>query len=392
MPEPILAPIETDPDEIAAIGYESLEASIPGWDRSRADIMTKIVLSLARMVAEARDTAADVPLAILRYIGEWVAQLPPVDASLASTTATVVMADAAGYTLASGTRFEVKASGDESHVFVVRDEVTVLPTFMSTAVGGVELVAETAGAAATGLPITSVVVPVDALAFIATVTLTATTTGGEDAETEDEYTSRLIEEFRLITGTPILPDDFAVLARRVPGVGRSLALNLYNPAAPATPTERYVSVAVVDIMGEPVSASVKTAVSVYLESLREVNFVVPVIDATYTAIAVTTALITYAGFDEATIEAAVADALRVYLSPATAARPGNNEPSVEWIDIDTIRRDELTAVVNGVTGVNYLTSLTFAASGGALGTADVALNGAAALPRSGTIVVNASNP
>jgi uncharacterized phage protein gp47/JayE len=62
-----------------------------------------------------------------------------------------------------------------------------------------------------------------------TVTLDAPTAGGVDAESDADYLDRLHELLTLLAPRPILPNDFAVLARTVAGVGRATAIDLYNP-------------------------------------------------------------------------------------------------------------------------------------------------------------------
>ena len=54
--------------------------------------------------------------------------------------------------------------------------------------------------------------------------------GGTEDETSDDYLARLAEALTILAPRPILPNDFAVLARQVPGVGRATAIDLYQPA------------------------------------------------------------------------------------------------------------------------------------------------------------------
>jgi uncharacterized phage protein gp47/JayE len=359
MAEPITVPITTDPDTLADLAFDYLEANIPGWQRERADWSSQLIASCARLIAEARDTASDVPLAVLRYLGKWLVQLPAIEASYAATTATITTVDNAGYTIDAGTRFLVKTAGDDGVVFTVVSPVTILPGSTSTAVGGVDLLAAEPGAEGSGLSAGSDVIPVDSLAYLDTITLEAVTTGGEDAETDDAYIARLIEELALFTPTPILPDDFAVLARRIPGVGRSLALNLYNPSDGLYTHARTVTVVLTDTAGEPVSGGVKTTVADYLQALREVNWTVPVIDATYTTIDVTYTAVAYPGYDIAAVETAADAAVAAYFSPANRGVPRYNEADPNtWLNDPTVRYLEVAEVLNRTDGLDYLTAVT----------------------------------
>jgi hypothetical protein len=358
MAEPISVPIETDPDEIAAIGFDFIESLVPGWNRARGDAMSQHIAAVARMIAEGRETASDVPTTILRYLGRWVDELLPVDALPAQTTATVTALDNAGYAIPDGTRFVVRTSGDSGEIFVAVGTVTIPPLSTSTAAGEVVLVAEVEGAAGSGLPIDSDVEPVDALAWISSVVLTAVTTGGRDAETDEQYITRWIAHRRLAHISPTrAADSAAVLLALVPGIGRALALDGYNPATATYNNEKYVTVAVADVTGEPVSGTVKTQSQALLESLRLLNSVAPVIDPTYTTIDVSTAFGTHPGFDPDGVESAVISALTAYLSPAAWGTPTDADVT-SWAVKTHARYLELAAVIDRVEGVDEITALT----------------------------------
>jgi phage-related baseplate assembly protein len=135
-----------------------------------------------------------------------------------------------------------------------------------------------------------------------------------------------------------------------------------------TNQERAITVAVADADGLAVSSSIKQAVDAYLESLREVNFVVSVIDPTYTAISVTATLKAKAGVDPAAVDTAATAVLEDYLSPKT------------WPWRSTVRYNELISLLDRVDGVDYVVSITTPS-------ADVALSGVASLPTVGTLNV-----
>jgi hypothetical protein len=497
MAQPITAPIETDVQEIAEIGLEYLESVYPDWDRQRADPAFQQVMTTARLIAEARDTASDVPPAITRYQGRWLVGLPSVEASAAQATATATMVDDAGYTIPAGTPFEILTSGDTSQVFRTTATVVVPLGQTSTAVGELDLVAEEPGAASSGLADTLTIRPLDTLSFVLSTVLEGPTAGGADAETDDEYIARLIEEFELFTPRPILPRDFAVLARRVPGVHRALDLNLYDPAdvvtqqttlavtggtpssgsfginvsvpfvetystlipynatatqvrdallgmsnlhtgdvtttggpLPGTPVvvtwagalagqvvtaataantlnngaspalsitrtavsgygnERTITLALTDESGDPVGSPVRTEVEDLLEEMREVNFVVKTIDATYTPISVEWEGVADPGFDPQAAEDAGNAALALYLDPGTYGTPPGDVEAGAWRDEPIIRYGELYALLNSVEGIRYISSLKLGRVGDTLREQNVTLVGPAALPTAGTITGN----
>lgn len=361
MPEPITVPVETDPDELATIAFDFMESVVPGWNRSRGDQASQVIASCARIMAEGRDTASDVSPDILLYLGQWVDGLAAVLAIAAQTTATVTALDAAGYTVHDGDRFLIRTSGDSGEVFIASGDVAIPPGSTSTTAGGVLLVAETPGAAGSDLPADSDVEPVESLSWVASVALTAPTSGGIDAETTDEYLARWIALRELAHDSPTrAADSAALLLAVVPGIDRALALDGYDPVTGTYGNEKYVGTAVADAAGEPVAPLVKTAAQALLESKRLLNSVAPVIDATYTTIDVAVSFVAYPGFDVAGVETAVEGALASYLSPATWGTPINaSDP--EWLVKAAVRYLEVAAVVDRVEGLDEITALTLGA-------------------------------
>jgi hypothetical protein len=179
---------------------------------------------------------------------------------------------------------------------------------------------------------------------------------------------------------PILPNDFAVMAKQVPGVFRATAIDLYNPGPPpANNVPRCVTVVVVGEDGNPVSAAIKQQVDDLLQSEREVNFLVFVIDPTYTVINVDFTVHPYPDYDGPTIVDAAKQAVADYLSPANfGAAPYGETPL--WLSDNYVRYLEVAEVINRVEGLWYITALTVNG-----GTADVALPGPGPMPEAGAI-------
>ena len=254
----------------------------------------------------------------------------------------------------------------------------------TTAPSEVTIRAIDSGAAANGLPAGPVEL-IDALGFVTAIASTTVSAGGVDAETEAAYRDRLAEELRLSTPRPILPPDFAVLAKRIPGVHRAVAIDGYNPADATFNNERMVAVSGLDINGADVSPATRAEIDAYLQSEREINFVVNVIASTRTVVTVTTTVKAVAGADPVAVKAAVEAALTVYLDDATWA--GGAESPPEWRDERVVRYLEVAQVINAVAGVDRITT-----TGGLFdllvnaGRADITLAGVAALPTSGAHV------
>jgi hypothetical protein len=338
---------------------------------------TWLVEANAQLAGELMDVASAVPTSIFRYYGETILGLPPNEAQSATGTTTWTANDAAGYTIEAGTLVGIAAAGDELLPFEVQSDTVIAPG--TTTATGVIVVAVDAGANANGL--TTAPEVIDPLDWVASVALAGATAGGVDEESDADYLNRLHELLGLLAPRPILPNDFAVLARTVAGVGRSTAIDLYNPGPPVTTNvPRCVTVVVAGDDGNPAGAGVKANVDALLQSLREVNFLVFVIDPTYTAIAVTFTFTTYPAYSAATVEATAEAAVANYLSPANFGRPPYGDDPGVWIADTKVRYLEVAEVINRVEGVWYVASLTVNG-----GTVDVALPGPGPLPTPGAI-------
>lgn len=358
MPEPIGVALPTDPEELAALAFDSLEAAFPGWDRSRGDAMSQMVRAHARLCAAENETASEMSYEAKRWEAVWVDGLAVGLATPAQTTATVVAVDSAGYTVRDGMRFEVRTSGDTGVVFVAVGDIVIPPLSTSTADGEVVLIAETAGVAGSGLPDTSEVVPVDALAWIESVTLEEVTTGGTDGQTDDEHLAQWVALRSLANDTPILAADGAALIRALlPGVGRTLGLDNYDEADGLFNHEKTYRVAATDLTGNPLGSGLKADALALLQARREVGFDLGILDATYSTIDVAVSFTVHAGFDVDAAEEVVIAALTTYLDPLVWSTSANSDGD-EWRALAAVYFFEVIALVNGVEPVDRVTALT----------------------------------
>ena len=155
--------------------------------------------------------------------------------------------------------------------------------------------------------------------------------------------------------------------------------------------ERMITVFPTDSLGQPVSIPIRNELDAYLQSLREVTFVVWIADPTYTFIDVTFAAKAFPNYSIASVEAAAEQAVADYLDPANWGVPTVQNISVidtavpNWINQPVLRYLELTTVINNVPGIDYVSSLTFGRTGDTLGTADITLSGPAPMTDAGII-------
>jgi len=378
-------PLDTSPVDLAGEAFDYLQQQVPNWQPSNGNLDAWLVEALAQIAAENATLAGLVPDQVFAYFGGSVLGLPQHNALQAQASTTWTAADNAGYTIQAGTVIAVTPpASPTSYAFAVAEDVLILQG--QTQAAGVVCTALEAGAAASDL--TGTVSVIDALSFIATVTLDRPTSGGVDAETMDAYLSRLSALLTLLTPRPILPQDFAVLAQQsIAGVARATAIDLYNPGPPIdTNCPRCVTVAICDAAGNPCPAQVKSDVDALLQSAREVNFLVFVVDPTYTQIDVNFAAHSFHAYDPADVQARAIAAVQNYLLPAKWGVPPFGDTSGRsWLNRPVVRHNELIAEVDRVEGVDYVDTVQLAVSGQALGTADVALTGIAPMAQAGTI-------
>lgn len=383
--EYITLPVDTDPQDILNDAYTFIQTVIPGWTPSDGHLDVWLLQSIASVASESRDVASAVTRSIFRWYGAYLIGLPPIDATAATSTTTWTMVDNQGYLIPAGTQVGIIDPDGNIIPFETTDDVSVYPGSTATAVGAVTIQASDPGADGNAIGTAgSQINLIDPLAFVDTVTLEAVTSGGQDAESDDAYLNRLSAQLQLLAPRPIVPEDFAIFARNIPGVYRATAIDLYNPGPPiVTNADRTVSVAITDENGQPCSASVKAAVDADLQARREVNFNVFVIDPTYTTIAVTTTVQGLSGWDAPTTQSAIVTALQAYFNPANWGQ-SDSDPQA-WINTPTVRYLEVSQVINSVPGVDYIVSLTIGAP--TMGTADLTMAGVAPLPEPGTMTV-----
>lgn len=366
----IQVPFVDDPDQLVAESLDHMAELTPGWEPRDGNVEVWLIQTLARLVAEARTVAAQVPVAIFRYFGTALLDLPPVAASTGTLDTTWTVVDGQGYTIPAGTAVAVARTGDDLVAFETVDAHAIPPG--QTTITSVPVAAREPGADTNGLGPGPMVL-VDALAYVDAVVATSVSTGGVDAEPDEVYLDRLADRLELLAPRPILPGDFATMARQVPGVARAVAIDLYDPDTGTYDNERTVTVAAVDGAGQPIGSVIKDDLATLLEAAREANFVVHVIDPIYVPIVVTFTAVAFREADPDEVTAAAQQAVRDLLDPGRWGTTPRD--TARWERHTVVRYLEVAAALDRVDGLDYITALTVNG-----GTVDVPLTGPAPLP------------
>jgi hypothetical protein len=151
--------------------------------------------------------------------------------------------------------------------------------------------------------------------------------------------------------------------------------------------ERTETVGVTLADGTATNTDTKAALALWLESFRELNFDVDVIDPTYTTVYVTVSVHLFPGFDPAATISAIQAAVVSFLSPTNFGLPpfGNQ---AAWLNGTTIYASVLSSIIQNAAGgaVQYIVdgSLRLGTAPAPAGIADLTIPGPIALPQSST--------
>jgi hypothetical protein len=284
----------------------------------------------------------------------------------------------------------------------------------------VTLTAVLAGTAFNGAGSQGSVQSIQQLTWVSSFSVLSSASGGVDPEDDTHYINRAKVELQLQAPRPITATDFATMALNFtpyPGtdqqeVGRATSLDGYNPVDQSTGNTRMVAVAVTDANGLPLnndtlygypngssSNVITTTPSVeagwgiagWLQSLREITFIVNVIQPTYVPVYVTATVKATAGYDTVSVQTNVQAALLAYLNPLAWGLPPSNTQASEsgWVNTVTIFQSALMAIVQQSSGVQYVVdgTLKFGLAGSPSNTLDLTLTGVIPLPTSDTTTI-----
>jgi hypothetical protein len=350
--------IETDVDTIAQLAYDEMASRISGWDPIVGEIDTAIIQAVARVAAQVRASAGIVPVGVFRYLATQFG-MTPILALPATGLATITALDTLGHTLPAGAQFTITdASGDDQAFQTVSDAVL---TAGVSVLANVPITAVTPGVDGNSMPYPGVLEPVDAIAWLsAAATQITSTSGGLDAETDDEFLDRLVTKYLVMSATPILPIDFAIMALDVLPVGsRTYALDGYDAVALTSANARTITVFAVDQNGNALSSPTAAAVVAYLAANREVNWLVYCSPPAFAAISVKFTAHALPGYTASLVLADAIAAVTSYLTAKNWGVPTVQTPN-NWTlaeGYDKVRLGELYQVLNAVNGLAYVDTL-----------------------------------
>ena len=366
-------PIAVDRASIKQEIIDAMQTSMPGLDAAPgtpADFLADI---FAQFHAEALQTFTQQLAISFRYGFEKIDRIPQrtgVQAT-ASGTLTRTASDTAIRIVDAGTEFNIEGADCTPVAFQTIADAT-FP--LSTATVAVDLIAVLPGTGGNGL--TTVLSPAQALAWYASLTLTAATSGGEDPESDDEYLNRAADTRPGRAFTIVQPDDLARFLRNQPSVDRALVIDNYDPGPPNASAGGHITAITIDAAGAELSGGVMSALQAAAQDSAVTGLAIHIIAPTANPITVVFAGKARAGFDPADVETRAEQAVLDFLARSRWGLPDSGDER-DWIDTPIVRYQDIVTVLNNVQGFSHYTSLTING-----GTADVTMTGPGALPAS----------
>lgn len=398
--------LPTSSGEYLAIWLDQMQSAFPGYQPAEGNLEYKQAQVISSMAADVGQLCAAGSQELFRTYGTSLIGLPYQQGATASAVVTITAGDTLGHTLNAGEQLQLTLGG--APVGFQTLNPLVIPNGSSS--GTVTAVAVQPGSAFNGA--TGPAQMIAQIDWITGVTVSAPAGGGQDQETDDHYLQRLAQMLQLMALRPITAQDFATLALNFTPiigtdqeqVGRATALDGYNPADGSSGNQKMVAVVVTDTSGIALnndtmygvggsSGSIVTnpaswGIAGWLQSLREVNFVVNVLAPSYSTVYVSCQVKAIPGWLPSVVQANVQTAILGLLNPAAWGLPPS--ATVGWNNNSVVVRSVLESVIQQSAGVQSVVTGSVAlglAANPSNTTGDLTLPGPVPLPVTTTISV-----
>ena len=357
---------DKSPTDILAAGVSTLQARMADWQPTATNVEMMLLEAIAIEVGETLFTLNRLPSNLLRRVLllYGVVQYP---GSPPSVNITFTAQDDTGYVVPGGTEVSILLPTGDYMSFYTELDLTI-PALMTT--GTVSASATEYTAIANGISIGTVVEMVDSVTGVIAAETATIVGGGEPPETETEFLQRGTQRLQRLVDTLVIPAHFTQAALENPLVVRANTLDNWDGSGGAPGDDPGYVTVVVYGDAAPLSTYEKGILQADLEARAAAHLEIVVIDPTVTDVDVTVSVKVSPIYTEAHVLDAVEARLIEYLSPNT------------WPWTGTVRRNELISVIDQVTGVDYVDTLTLPA-------ADINITSGSALVRADTITVTA---
>jgi Baseplate J-like protein len=350
--------------EIFDLTVAALQQLMPDWTPREANVEVLLIEAMALEMSEGIAAINRLPGALLETLLRFLRVTKDYGAAPIATAA-VTCADLLGHTIPGGTRFYVPtADGTGAVVMLVEAPGITIPVGSST--GVVSLIGDVYTDAANGVPAGTLVTPLSPLAFLESATLATPVADGRSPETDAVWRDRGVNRLSRLSEALVLPRHFQAAALEHPGVARAVVVDNTDPGTSGVGDDPgHVTVAVLGDGGALLSTGAKTEVQADLQEDSHSALTVHVTDVAISTVTLSVAVHLSDSTDPTAVTTAVRQAIIAYLNPLT------------WDGGTTVRRNELIALVDRVSGVDYVSSVTIT---GANGAGDLVLATASTVP------------
>ncbi len=180
----ISEPVSVDRGSVKSEMVDSLESAVPGLEVAPGTQLDYLLDTVASNSAADRQLFTEQLAEVFRYSGEKIDRIPIRTSVQAAGETTWVrsVTDTASRVVPAGTQIEIPGPDGERVTFQTVNDFTFAA--LDTTETGIDVIATIGGTYANG--ITGTAQPATTLAWLESVTITNTTSGGEDAEDVDE--------------------------------------------------------------------------------------------------------------------------------------------------------------------------------------------------------------
>jgi uncharacterized phage protein gp47/JayE len=202
----------------------------------------------------------------------------------------------------------------------------------------------------------------DAIPYVASAAVTTAFTGGADAETDSAYVDRASTVLARVTSSLVLPTHFIAYALQDTRVNRATVIDLYEPGGTIGADLGHLTVYTYGFSAL-LSAPVKEELRAATQAMAAAMITVHVEDVSIVTQAITYTCHALPGYSTTALRDTINTALTAWMSPNA------------WTWGDDIRQTDIIALIAGITGVDYVDSVTVPASTTAVGASQLALAG-----------------
>lgn len=369
---------DRDPQTLYEDAQAALEALIPDFvareSATEVLLMEAIAEQVSYLIFAANRLPGAVTSVVLQLLGLTPLTSVPAGASFEFTASIDT-----GTTIPEGTQLQMELSGVTTITFET-DEDLVIPNGQTT--GSVTATATVDGTDPHALNPGDPVNVVDALIYVEGAALESSPSGGRDAETDSDFLDRGTERLLRLSEALVLPQHFERYMLEQDDVFRAKALDLYDPGTGPSPGSNpgHTTVAIAKTGGGLFTTGEKSQFESDMEDRSHAGLDVHVVDPDLFAIDVTVTVVKEPAAEDPTVQQAVDDALTDYFDPD------------QWDWETTVYLNELISLIDGVTDVRRVSSITMGVDGGGQSAADATLSSEYPLTTAGTFSITVNTP